>query len=282
MRDGDVVSLRGEIFEGCRRNGFAGRKVICLDSIDSTNSYAGMLIRERCESGTVVIAESQYAGRGRMGRKWDSQRGKGLYMSVTAGPVPLHQTVYTVTLGTAVAVARALNGLVGNAAGIKWPNDIILDKKKVCGILAESVKGKDDLDYVVIGIGVNVNHERDDFTADIKEKATSIRLFMMEKGCGNPDRIRRADIAGRIVSELDEILEKSRRAEEFSGIMEEYRKLCTTIGRQIKLFNGKEERFGTAVGVAENGALVVRYDDGAVEEIISGEVSVRGIMGYAD
>lgn len=282
MKKSSIVSLREEIFEEERKNGFSGKRVICLDDVDSTNNYAATLVRKGCKGNFIVIAESQYAGKGRIDKRWDSQRGKGLYMSVITEPVPLHQTVYTVTLGAAIAVTKVLNGLVGNAARIKWPNDIILDKKKVCGILVESVKSNDGQDYLVIGIGVNINHEQDDFAADIKEKATSIRLFMVGKDCVNPGRNRRAYIAGRIVSELDGILEKSCRTEEFRDIIEEYKKLCATIGRQVKLSNGKEERCGTAVDVAENGALVVRYDDGTVEEVISGEVSVRGIMGYMD
>lgn len=251
-----------------------GRKIFCFESIDSTNSYAKKIAAEGCEDGTVVIADVQTAGRGRLGRTWDSTGGKGIWMSVVLRPSGSLEDVQIITLAASVAVVNALKGAVGVEAGIKWPNDIILKGKKVCGILTEMSSEIDRINYLVIGIGVNVNHNPEDFPESLRDSATSLKSHSADGFI-----LERSQIIKRILVELEVIYKKVLNGS-IPEIVQAWKRYSVTLGREVKLKIKDCEHVGVAKDVTADGKLVVSCNDGIVREVMSGEVQVRGLLGY--
>lgn len=242
---------------------FIGRNIIIFDETDSTNAQAKK--DSSAPEGTVFIAEVQKSGRGRLGRSWESPRGAGIWHSILLKPdIPLAD-VSQITLAAGLAVCRAL----GDGAKIKWPNDIVIGTKKVCGILTEMSAETDRINYVVCGIGINVNTES--FPADIAEKATSLRI---EYG----HMFDRCEIIARFLNEFEDIY-KTFSAHGLSAILDEYKANCITLGREVRVIMHNESVCGTAHGIAPDGSLIIRTENGDIS-VSSGEVSVRGIYGY--
>lgn len=249
-----------------------GRALVCLDSVDSTNEE----LRRRAAAapdGLCVVSTRQTSGRGRRGRPFQSLPG-GLYLSVLLRPrdLPL-DTVTQLTAWTAVAVCRAIEAVTGLAPGVKWTNDIILDARKVCGIGTElSLEAESGfLDYVVVGIGVNVGQTEDEFGPELSRTAVSLGQ-LLEK----PPR--RAALASALLDELDELYAgfPAKKAEYLAA----YRSRCVTVGHEVRLIRPGKEEVATAEAVDDDFALVVRHGDGRVETVNAGEVSVRGLLGY--
>ena len=242
--------------------------VIRLKEVASTNSY----IRQYSEDGLVVVAEHQTAGRGRRGRTFQSVEGKGLYLSVLLNKPGLTiEQVFSLTPIAAQAVADAVEGISGVRPGIKWINDLILNEGKLCGILTELVlteRGK--VSSVILGIGINLNQCREDFDAELRDKAISLAMATGR----NWDR---EQMLEALLDALD------RRLEEWLAgrlDLEGYRKDCITLGRDVVVLRGKERREARAEAVDDSFGLVVCYPDGRREVLSSGEVSVRGKNGY--
>ncbi len=259
------------------KNEIIGRNILFFSEIDSTNNYLKSYASqyEDVEDGLVVISDIQNDGRGRMGRRWDSQAGKGIWMSILLKPSLLPYKVQIVTLGAAVAVVRALEKAFSLQAGIKWPNDIILNEKKVCGILTEMSAELDRVNYVVLGIGINVNHIKEDFEEQLREKAISLKEAM-----GVEEDINRVKLVQILLSELEGIY-RCIKNEEYISIINEWKKYSITLGRDLVITKGEEASYGKAIDILDDGRLVVEFNDGHIEEIMSGEITVRGIMGYA-
>jgi BirA family biotin operon repressor/biotin-[acetyl-CoA-carboxylase] ligase len=261
-----------------------GRDIRYFNAIDSTNNYAKKIAYEGCDEGTVVVADCQTAGRGRLGRAWDSAGGKGIWMSVVLKPSIAPENVQIITLAASVAVARAIAGTCGIRTGIKWPNDIVLDGKKVCGILTEMNSEMERVNFLVLGIGINVNHEEGDFPDEIKDRATSLKCYAdsgreASKKEGHGSVFPRSQIIGRILLELEEMYSKINKG--FTDeIIDEWRSYSATLGRKVKITGRDGEYEGTAKDVTRDGKLVVDCTDGITREVVSGEVSVRGLMGY--
>lgn len=250
-----------------------GGRVICLDATDSTNNECKRLAAQGAESGLVVIAGEQTGGKGRRGRSFLSLPGKGLYLSVLLRPQVSLREVQQLTAWCAVAVCRAVEGLTGLSCGVKWVNDPLLEGKKLCGILCEL--GVDDdgrLDYVVVGMGVNVSQTPSDFGPELSQMATSLGQHMAAPP-------RRAEVAAALITELNALWEGFPAQRKF--YLEEYRRRCATTGRKVKLIQGDGEREAFAERINEDFTLHVRLSDGSEEDIFSGEASVRGIEGYA-
>lgn len=247
--------------------------VRCFDLIDSTNSYLKREAVNGAAHGLCAIANEQTAGRGRSGRSFFSKADCGVYLSVLLRPHCLPQNAMTLTAHTAVAICRAIEKACGVKTGIKWTNDIVLGSRKLCGILTEiTLEGETGLiDSVVIGIGVNVNYEQSDYPDEIRDVAGSI---YSETGV----RADRARLAAEMVLALDEMSEAWK--DNPRAWLEEYRRLCVTTGREVRVFRGDAERNAFALEVTDDFALRVRYEDGTEEELNSGEVSVRGLFGY--
>ncbi|MGN0162960.1 MAG: biotin--[acetyl-CoA-carboxylase] ligase, partial [Candidatus Ornithomonoglobus sp.] len=231
--------------------------------IDSTNDEA-----KRCSDmpdGSLFIADVQSAGKGRLGRSWESPKGSGIWMSLLLKPDIPPQDISQITLIAGMAIRRTL----GNGSGIKWPNDIVIGSRKVCGILTEMSAEIDRVNYVICGIGINVNTAG--FPEELQDKATSL---FIETG----KTYNRSKLVSAIMNEF-EPLYKVFQKEGFSPLIEEYRNSCITIGREIRVIYRKETLIGKAVDIAGDGGLIVETENGRVN-VTSGDVSVRGIYGY--
>lgn len=221
--------------------------------------------------GTVVIADSQTGGRGRLGRTFYSPAGNGVYLSVVLRPNLRPQQLMHLTCATAVAACNAVEIAVGIHPGIKWTNDLVVNCKKLGGILTElSIKADGFVDYIIIGIGINCGQKAEDFPPEIANIATSLSLYAGQ----SVDRGRLAAAIIDSVAHMAEVLENA------DAFLPQYRADCITLGQDISLLRGDEVRHGKALDVDKNGALIVQFADGRLETVTSGEVSVRGMYGY--
>ncbi len=250
-----------------------GKNISHYDVIDSTNRKAKELAEAGCQHGSVVVALEQSEGRGRLGRSWNSEHGAGVYMSMVLRPKLPAEKAPMLTLVTALAVAKAIEAL-GKDCGIhpfiKWPNDIVIRGKKVCGILTEMSAVKNWIDYVVIGIGINV-HNRE-FPKEIEHMASSLEL---EFGTG----VSRERVFELVLYAFEHYYELFLREEDLSLLREEYQQMSANKGRSVRVLDPNGEYGGVARGITELGELVVDTGEGT-KYVSSGEVSVRGIYGY--
>ena len=239
-----------------------GRTLVCLAEVDSTNLRARQLAAEGAADGTVVVADRQTAGRGRLGRSFQSPGGQGIYLTALLRPDLPPERLSPVTAMAGVAVCRAVERLCGVSPGLKWPNDPVLDGKKLCGILTElSLEGETArVQELVLGIGINVSQRPEDFTPEVREIATSL-----------------VQALGHAVSR------PALAAGETGPYLAEYRRRCVNLGRTVRLLrpDGGGET-AEALDIDEEFGLVVRRPDGAVKTVRSGEVSVRGLYGYTE
>lgn len=240
-------------------------KLICLDSVDSTNTYLKKLAHEGCDEGTVVIADAQTAGRGRMGRAFYSKGGVGIYLSILLKPECAPEETASLTPHVAVAVCKALERVCGVKADIKWVNDLLIGGKKICGVLCESSIGPDGMpDFVVCGVGLNVLNRTEDFPDELKDIAGSIYTQ-----CGM--EAERGKLIAAIIEEIMKMYalwKKDRKA-----YLGEYRARCITTGRyvQIKTASGFADAY--AQEISEDFGLTVKADGGTAT-LHSGEVSI--------
>lgn len=250
---------------------WAGRKIYYFDEIDSTNTRAKQLGEKGAPHGTLVIAEGQSAGRGRRGRAWESPGGSSIYMSMLLRPEipPAKAPMLTLVMG--VSTAEGLGEYTGLDMQIKWPNDIILKGKKLAGTLTEMSTEIDCVNYVVMGTGINVNMAQ--MPKELAEKATSLRA---ETG----QIMRRSQIIASVMKRFEENYRLFVENGDLRQLQEKYNSLLITRNKEVRIINGKEEYHAYALGINENGELMVRESDGTIKEISSGEVSVRGIRGY--
>lgn len=242
-----------------------------FESIDSTNTAAKQMAAAGAPEGTVLLANLQTGGRGRMGRSFHSPAGCGIYMSVILRPgCPAEQLMH-LTCAVAVAAADAIETATGLRPGIKWTNDLVFERRKLGGILTELSLDKNGcVDYAVLGIGVNCCQKTEDFPKEIQDIATSLQLCS-----GKP--VDRAAVAATLIDSFERM---NRALIDANVFIPRYRADCITIGQAISLVRGDEVRHGTATDVDAQGALIVQFDDGHTEAVQSGEVSVRGMYGY--
>lgn len=248
----------GEIKAGIHTK-IIGKEIKYFKETQSTNIIARE-IAPSVEEGTIVIAESQTAGRGRLGRKWISPEG-GIWLSIILKPKiePLHAPRITLLAG--VSVARAIRSL-GLTAKIKWPNDILINGKKVCGILTEIGAEADLIDYIVIGIGIDANVDIDSFPDEIRDNSTSLKKEMGKK-------INRVDFVRKLIEEFDSEYLKFQK-EGFQPILEEWRNMSATIGEWVKISTQTRTIYGEAVGVDNEGALILESSEGHLEKVVAG------------
>lgn len=250
-----------------------GREIIRLDSVDSTNTYLMSLAAQGAEEGLVVIADRQTAGRGRRGRSFQSTEGLGLYMSVLVRPDISAVDVLELTAWTAVAVCDGIEAAFGKRPQVKWTNDIIADRRKLGGILAElALKPDGTLSHVVIGIGINANHRPEDFDPELQDMATSLSLWLGKEG-GCRDRS-----VAHILDALDRMYRHF--PHDRQEYLSRYRTDCVTLGQHVQLITPTDVREAFATGIDEDFRLLVTYPDGSRDAIATGEVSVRGMYGY--
>lgn len=262
-----------------------GRCVQYFDTIDSTNNYAKRLAAEGCAEGLAVVAGQQTAGRGRLGRNWESQPDKGIYMTVVLRPDMAPAETQIFTLAAAVAAVKAIAASTGICLGIKWPNDLVAGGKKVCGILLEMSSEADRVNYIVLGIGINYSQELDEFPEGLKNRAISLKMAAEALRLSTPPTtssrpISRLSVIRSVLRELDEVyrLVLAGRQEK---ILQMWREHSVTIGREVRFVLRDIEYTGTAVDITRDGKLSVECSDGIRRDLYSGEVSVRGIYDYA-
>ncbi len=251
-----------------RQTGWLGKEHLHFEQLSSTNDY----LKQNAAAlshGTVATADFQTAGKGRSGRAWQDNARAGLAFSVLLRPPSVHHT-QLLPLVCALAVKSAIYSLYGVNSGIKWPNDIVLNKKKLCGILCEGVL-LGQTAYAVCGIGINVMQQEADFHKDGLDHATSL---LVETG------MRRSvdEVAAAVMIELERYYDRYI-TQGIAALLSEYEAACVTLGRQVKVIQNGAEREGRAVGLTQNGALLVDFA-GIVAEINAGEASVRGLYGY--
>jgi BirA family biotin operon repressor/biotin-[acetyl-CoA-carboxylase] ligase len=247
-----------------------GRNYYYLDEVDSTNSYSKKIAVESPD-GTVVMADVQTKGKGRLGRAWESKDKKGLWMSVILKPKIPISGVFILSHLAGVAVCKTLLE-EGYNANIKWPNDVLINGKKVCGILCELDGEAERVNYVVVGIGLNLKQEIEDFPMEIREKATSLLIEDNEK-------IRPREILKKILLNL-EYLYNTLINDGPKEIIKYAKENSATIGKDVQIIYNNDTIIGKAIDINHNGGLVIETKDGQTMEIISGEVSVRGLYGY--
>ena len=265
-----------------------GRDVLYFDSLDSTNNYAHKLAAEGCCGGMSVITGQQTAGKGRLGRSWESPADKGIYMSVVLRPPLAPAETQIFTLAAAVAVANAISEETGMNAGIKWPNDLILQGRKVCGILLEMNSEVDRVNYIVLGIGINYSQNEEDFPEELRGRAISLKMAteilkvsssVANVGKGAGIGFSRISIVRSVLRELDAVIQFVL-ADNHSTVLEMWRNKSVTLGREVSFRLKDVEYTGTAIDITTDGRLSVLCSDGVCRELLSGEVSVRGIYGY--
>ena len=254
---------------------WAGRNIVYYDSVDSTNLRIKQMGDEGAPEGTLAVADKQTAGRGRRGRSWDSPSGSSIYMSLLLRPEIEPDQAPMLTLVMALSVAEGIMDC-GDSCGnpdvkIKWPNDIVYQGKKLCGILTEMSADMDQIHYVIVGIGINV--QMTDFPKEIQNTATSLKLVTGKT-------LLRNELLAKVLEEFEVLYEQFVSAESLKNLKAEYESRLANKDNRVNVLAPSGAWQGICLGIKEDGALLVQREDGKVEEVIAGEVSVRGIYGY--
>lgn len=261
----DMITSEG-ISENLKTR-FIGNKIIHFDVIDSTNTYA-KTIGESCDEGTVITCERQVSGRGRLGRQWESQVGS-MCMSVILKPEISILQAAKITQVCAAAISLSLDELNVDVK-IKWPNDLLINGKKICGILTEMNSDKNHVNYVVVGMGLNVNNLYEDFPIEIRNIATSIFIETDKK-------IERNIIAAKIMNNFEMLYNEFVKNNNFKISLDICRKKSNMIGKNVNLIKNNDVLSAKALDLGEDGELIVQYENGEIDSIISGEISVRTV-----
>ena len=248
---------------------WAGKTVHFARETDSTNLWIKRLAKEGASEGTLALAEFQSAGRGRLGRSWEVPEGTSVMMSILLRPKFEPQYAPTLTLVMGMAVAKAVKNL-GFDVSIKWPNDVVVSHKKICGILTEMGVRDGKIDYAVIGVGINVNIK--EFPEEMADKATSLYL---ESG----KEFDRSQIPGLVMEAFEEYYEKFAATCDLSGLKEEYESILANYNQPVRVL-AKEPYEGVARGITDGGELLVEKTDGTIVAVSAGEDSVRGLYSY--
>ena len=259
------------------RTRWAGRgQIDYAAEMDSTNAHARRMAREGAPNGSLALCNSQTAGRGRLGRAWQTPPGEALTLSMVIRPKLPTQLAQLCTFAAAVAVCEAVEGLYGLQAQIKWPNDVVLGGRKLAGILSEMYADADGLAYVVPGVGVNVRQQA--FAGELADKATSLLLELRKHNPHAPPLCRR-QLLTAFLSRMEHAVDALER-DGYEGIREAYEARTATLGRDVHVVSVTESYTARALRVDETGALIVRDERGNERRVLSGDVSVRGLMGY--
>jgi BirA family biotin operon repressor/biotin-[acetyl-CoA-carboxylase] ligase len=246
-------------------------KIAYFEETDSTNTRAKLAAEAGEPSGTLFVAESQTGGKGRRGRSWVSPAGSGIWMSLLLRPEIKPYDASMLTIVAVMALVKAISEVTGEDCKIKWPNDIVMGERKICGILTEMSAELEQINYVVIGIGINVNTT--DFDDSIKDMASSIFL---QTGV----HVKRSSIIAAFARHFSKYYDEFLINLNLSGLVEDYNESLINAGREVRIIERDGEYTATAVGIDETGMLEVKLPDGETKKIVSGEVSVRGLYGY--
>ena len=262
----DIQAIR-EYLHGCPWS------VHLFAEMDSTNTFLKRIAREGAPAGTVVVCDRQTAGRGRLGRSFLSPGGMGVYLSALIRPDCAPTELMHLTCAVAVAMCDAVEAAFGFRPGIKWTNDLVVNGKKLGGILTELGLNPQTgrVDYAVLGIGINCNQTESDFDESIRSMATSVRMVTGQESDRN-----------RLIAEMTKALYAMDREllRSAAAMLDRYRSDCITLGQAVSIVRGDEVRHAVALDVDAEGGLIVRCENGEITSVTSGEVSVRGLYGY--
>ena len=245
---------------------FVGNEIHHLVEVPSTNDVAKELAAKGAEEGTIVISETQTLGRGRLGREWASPEG-GIWFSIILRPEVDSRDASKLTFVAAVAVARVIRGMFSLEAEIKWPNDVLIGGKKVCGILTETSTKGDVVDFVVVGVGINANVSLDSFPQSMRNSLTTLKEELMEE-------IEREEFLRALLEELERYYTMFLR-KKFGLILEKWRNLAGFLGQYVEVLSFGEKIRGRAVDVDRNGALMIKLRNGTVKKVMSGDVTIQ-------
>lgn len=241
------------------------------DEIDSTNTWAKQAAEQGVTGDAVFLADRQTAGKGRRGRVWESPSGESVYMTILLRPDLAPERASMLTLVKGLSVVEGCGDVLGLQGQIKWPNDMVLSGKKVCGILTEMSAQIDYINYVVIGTGINVN--REEFPEELKDKATSLSLEL-----GHP--VRRSMVIAGVLKAFRKNYQIFMETGDLTGLLDAYNSILVNKDREIQVLEPGHEYTGIARGINAQGELIVEKTDGSICCVYAGEVSVRGLYGY--
>ena len=247
-----------------------GQTIYYKDEIDSTNNKAKELARKGAKEGTLVVADQQTSGKGRLGRVWESPAGTGIWMSIILRPNILPQYASQITLVAGLDMCEAIQEVTGLNAMIKWPNDVVVGGKKVCGILTEMSAEIEGINYIVVGIGVNVNMKH------FPETLPYASSLVLQGG----KEYSRKEIITNFLERFDKDYEQYKVKPDLEALQKRYERNCINLHKKVKLVRKSGEVVAEAIGINKEGELCVKYEDGTEETVLSGEVSVRGLYGY--
>ena len=250
-------------------NHVIGRDIRVFEETNSTNDIVEKLARDGVKEGAVVFAEAQTRGRGRLGRKWLSPARRGLWFSVLLRPDLRPQAATQLTVAAATALCRAIRAQTELTPQVKWPNDILINGRKVAGVLTELAAEIDHVKHLILGIGVDVNLKASEFPAELKKVATSLKI---ESG----RHLNRLDLAAAILRELDADYHRIQRGR-FAEVADEWEEQCITLGHRVRIHIGNREITGRAEALDDDGALLVRTEHGHLERIIGGDVMLEKV-----
>ena len=258
--------LPDEIRDSLQTTMLGQHEIYYFDDIDSTNNEAKKQANLGCHEGAIVLSEAQNNGRGRIARSWFSPFGKGIWLSLILKPPFLPSDAPKCTLLAAVAVTKAIRSITKVQCGIKWPNDILYKGKKIVGILTEMNAEMDAINYIVIGMGINVNIDQDEFPEELRAIATSL-----SQASGQP--IARLTLLQAILAELETEYNKVIQYG-FSQMLDEWRQLSVTLGQTVDALGGSRQFSGVAIDIDQDGTLLVQTEE-KIERIIAGDISIR-------
>jgi len=241
-----------------------------FETIGSTNDELKK-VADSLDEISIYVSEEQTSGRGRRGRYWESQKYNGMYLSFLLKPKITIEQAFQITCVVSLALIDTINGMLNLNAKIKWPNDIIIGKRKVCGTLTELSSDFDGVNYMVCGIGINANQSSSDFPNDILDKATSL---FIESGKKIDRTVFLSLLIDNIISCYDEF-----KANGLDNIINYYKKHSVVLNKEVFIINGKSKTKGIVTDINEKGELLLQTDEG-IEKIFTGEVSLRGVNGY--
>ncbi len=250
---------------------WAGKNLICLDSVDSTNDYIKKLAEEGAPHGTLAVADYQSGGKGRRGRSWVTPHGTAIAMSILVRPTLAPEKASMMTLVAGMAVAKSVREVTGLDVKIKWPNDVVINGKKISGTLTEMSMELGAIHYIVIGTGINANVT--EFPDEIRDVATSL---ILEKG----KKVDRAAIICAHMEAFEDFYDRFMKYGDMTLLREDYQELLANQNQQVRVLEPGNEYTGTARGIDELGQLLVEKEDGSLVKVYAGEVSVRGIYNY--
>lgn len=251
---------------------YIGNKIIHFHTINSTNTKAKELASLGEENGTIILSEEQTLGKGRLGRQWCSPKGKGIWLSLILKPDldPINASKIT-QIGAAALCKSFIE--IGIPSFIKWPNDIVINNRKVCGILTEMNGELNRINYIILGIGINVNIDMDDLPEELKDTASSLKI---ESG----KTIDRRKLAALILNNFELLYNELLNECHINSSIDICRKNSILLNKQIRIINKNSTKIAKALDLDNEGRLIVQLEDGTVDTIISGEVSIRGLYGY--